>query len=448
MSNTMLIAQREFMTRVKSKSFLITTFLAPIGVVVFIATLVFIMQQGSDTKKEIVIVDPSGLLDGELGARQNISYEFSTTDVEQLKKDYEEGKNDGVLEIVPLPNTETIDHQINFFSDERLALDEIQSIENYVERKIREFKVVALGIDQDKVALLRTDVDVNQETVIDKDKDVSADSTLIGGLLGGVIAYIMFFLILLYGGQVMKSVMEEKINRIVEVLISSVKPFELMMGKIIGVGAVGITQLLLWAILIGVAFTVGAGLIPQPDPATMTGGMAEAMVDPEVAAEIQRAQGEATNKVYRVVNQIGEMNWIKIFPLLLFYFVGGYLAYASIFAAIGSAVGEDQNDAQSLTTIIMLPLMISIYIGFSAFQAPNSTLATWGSIIPLSSSIVMPVRLPVDPAWWHILLSVALLAIFVLGMVWLAAKIYRVGILMYGKKASFKELGKWVLYKG
>ncbi|MEL6123396.1 MAG: ABC transporter permease, partial [Bacteroidota bacterium] len=319
MSNTMLIAQREFMTRVKSKSFLITTFLAPIGVVVFIATLVFIMQQGSDTKKEIVIVDPSGLLDGELGARQNISYEFSTTDVEQLKKDYEEGKNDGVLEIVPLPNTETIDHQINFFSDERLALDEIQSIENYVERKIREFKVVALGIDQDKVALLRTDVDVNQETVIDKDKDVSADSTLIGGLLGGVIAYIMFFLILLYGGQVMKSVMEEKINRIVEVLISSVKPFELMMGKIIGVGAVGITQLLLWAILIGVAFTVGAGLIPQPDPATMTGGMAEAMVDPEVAAEIQRAQGEATNKVYRVVNQIGEMNWIKIFPLLLFY---------------------------------------------------------------------------------------------------------------------------------
>jgi len=174
---------------------------------------------------------------------------------------------------------------------------------------------------------------------------------------------------------------------------------------------------------------------------SMIGGMSE-----EDKAAMIAAQDP--DKIQQIMSEIGKLNWPMILPLVLFYFLTGYFAYAALFAAVGSAVGEDINEAQSLTLPIMMPLMLAFYIGFAAFQAPNSTVAVWGSIIPLTSSIVMPVRLPMDPPFWQIALSVVLLIGFVWSMTWLAARIYRVGILLYGKKASFKELGKWIFYKG
>ena len=443
MNNIGLISKREYITRVKSKTFLLTTFLTPLGFLLFFVLVGFIMSRGSDDQKNIVISDPSDLLNGELGLRKNINYTFSDDDLSLLQEAYAEGKSDGVLSVPPLDSAAIKDHGVMFFSDDRLALDEIESIERAVERKIREFKVVALGIDEDKISLLDTDVDVEQQGVKDKEKDISATSTLVGSILGGVISYIMFFLIFLYGAQVMRSVMEEKINRIVEVLISSVKPYELMMGKILGVGAVGLTQVIAWVGILIVGFFIAAavfGINMDPGDLTQMSGIDN--------AEVAAAMAEGNDKISEVMIEIGKMNWFVIIPLVIFYFLTGYLAYAAIFAAVGSAVGEDINEANSLTLPIMIPLMLAIYIGFAAINAPNSTVAVWGSLIPLTSSIVMPVRLPIDPPIWQLILSVLLLAGFVLFMVWVAARIYRIGILMYGKKASFKELGKWLFYKG
>ena len=442
MSNIWLITQREYITRVKSKTFLLTTFITPIGFLLFFGLVAFIMSRGSDNQRNIVISDPSGLLAGDLKLRDNISYEFSSSDLETLKQSYADGNSDGVLYVPPVINDSISNYDVVFYSDERLGLDEIRSIESGIDKKMRAYKVAALNLDEEKIAMLRTDVDIDLQSVKDTEKEISTESTKIGAIMGIGIAYIMFFLIFLYGAQVMRSVMEEKINRIVEVLISSVKPFDLMMGKILGVGAVGLTQIIAWMIILLVGFLVAGSVLgfggDMPDVSQVPG------MD---QAELASVMSEQQKLVNSTMTEIGKLNWWVILPLLIFYFLTGYLAYAALFAAVGSAVGEDINEAQSLTLPIMMPLMLAFYMGFSAMNAPNGSIGVWGSIIPLTSSIVMPVRLPVEPPVWQILLSVVLLIAFVLAMVWLAAKIYRVGILMYGKKASFKELGKWIFYK-
>lgn len=441
MRNIWLITKREYLTRVKSKTFLLTTFLTPLGIILFIAIIGFIMSRGSDDVKNIKVLDTGNLMSGELDVRSNIKYEFSTESLEALKGQYKNDEIDGVLEIVPLADSSAKEHSIKYFSDDRLAMDEINSFEDAVASQIRIYKVRTLGLDEDKIAMLKTKVTLGQESVKDKDKKVSANSTLIGSVLGGAIAYAMFFIILVYGSQVMRSVMEEKINRIVEVLISSVKPFELMMGKILGVGSVGLTQIGFWLILIPIALAIAQkflGISVDPDEITQMSGVPKE----ELGAAMQGSQA----KIAEILKEVMSMNWYLIIPLVLFYFFAGYFAYAALFAAVGSAVGEDVNEAQSLTLPVMMPLMIAMYIGFAAINAPNSSIATWGSIIPLTSSIVMPVRLPLDPPIWQIAASMILLIIFVIFFVWLAGRIYRVGILMYGKKASFKELGKWLFY--
>lgn len=442
MSNIWLITKREYTTRVKSKAFLLTTFATPIGFILFIALVGVIMSKGSDNQRDIVISDPSGLLAGELEIRENISYEFSNADLEELKQNYVEGKSDGVLFVPPVKNESIANYDVVFYSDERLGLDEINSIERGIDKKIRAYKLSALELDEAKIKLLRTNVDIDLQSVKDVEKEISTESTKVGAMMGIGISYIMFILIFAYGAQVMRSVMEEKINRIVEVLISSVKPFELMMGKILGVGAVGLTQVIAWMVIVLVGFVVAGSIFglggEMPDISQMPG------MD---QAELASVMSDQQSKMNGIFTEIGKLNWFYILPLLIFYFLTGYLAYAALFAAVGSAVGEDVNEAQSLTLPIMMPLMLAFYMGFSAMNAPNGSVGVWGSIIPLTSSIVMPVRLPVEPPIWQILLSVVLLIAFVLTMVWIAAKIYRVGILMYGKKASFKELGKWLFYK-
>ncbi len=440
--NIWLIAKREYLTRVKSKTFLLTTFLTPLGIILFFAVVAFIFSQGSDDIKKIAIQDSSDLLRNELKLRDNFDYSFSTLSIEQLKEQYLNGDIDGFLTLNALEDPTSKQYAFSYYSDDRLALDEIESIKDAVEKRIREYKVSALDLDEEKIALLKTEVTLEQNNIKDTAKKVSTTGTIVGSVLGGVIAYAMFFIILLYGSQVMRSVMEEKINRIVEVLISSVKPFELMMGKILGVGSVGLTQILIWLILF-----VVISIVAQPFLGSMMNPGDIAQI-PNAEGVIQAAEQVNKNKFVEVLGEVMNMNWWTIIPLLLFYFFMGYFAYAALFAAIGSAVGEDINEAQTLTLPVMMPLMLAIYIGIAAINAPNSTIATWGSIIPFTSSIVMPVRLPMDPPTWQILLSVVLLVVTVFLLVWLAARIYRVGILMYGKKASFKELAKWMMYKG
>ncbi|HQV65612.1 MAG: ABC transporter permease [Saprospiraceae bacterium] len=436
MNKIWLVTQREYLTRVTNKTFILTTLLAPLGILVFMAAVVLVMSTGSDKAKIINVYDPSGLLQNEFKSRDNLTFKFSNESMDAQKTLYKEKKINGILELPPLTDSLAKSYVYKYHSDDQLAMDENFAIESAIGKKIRDFKLKKLNIDAKTLENLDTDVQAEPETILE-DKKISSITTIVSSALGGIVGYAMFFIILFYGMQVMRSVMEEKINRIIEVLISSLKPFELMMGKVLGVGLVGLTQIGIWLILMPIIYFIGAALFginteAMPNPVND--------MNPEVALTFQ-------SKASQIFLELRSMNWWFILPLTLFYFLAGYFAYSALFAAIGSAVGEDINDANSLTFPIMMPLIFSIYIGFSAVNAPDSSLAVWSSMIPLLSSIVMPVRLPFDPPWWQIGISVVSLIIFTIFLVWLAARIYRVGILMYGKKATFKELSKWIFYK-
>lgn len=258
----------------------------------------------------------------------------------------------------------------------------------------------------------------------------------IAAVIGMVMAFFMYITVFVYGMMVMRSVMEEKTSRIVEVMISSVKPFPLMLGKIIGVGMVGLTQVLAWAILVPLML-IGVNLLFGFDMSTTN--LPEAPpelgdVDPQVLAA-------------QIMTELGTFNWWLILPLFLLYFLGGYFMYAALFAAVGSAMGDDLGEGQSLTIPITIPVILAFYITIAAIQSPNSGLAIWASYFPLFSPIVMPARLPFDPPWWEITISLILLIGTCIGLIWLSGRIYRVGILLYGKKVSLWEMSKWVFRK-
>jgi len=250
--------------------------------------------------------------------------------------------------------------------------------------------------------------------------------------------FFMYFAVFFYGMMVMRSVMEEKTSRIVEIMISSVKPFQLMLGKIMGVGAVGLTQLLIWAILIP-----GITML-----ATMIMG-----IDPDQQLEMAQNSGaaidveESTAMISQALNEIGNLNWYLLIPLFIVFFLGGFFLYASLFAAVGSAMSDDLGESQSLTLPITIPVILALYIMMAVIRSPNSSLAVWSSIFPLFSPIVMPARMAMGIPTWQIVVSILVLIGSVIFFIWLSGRIYRVGILMYGKKVSFKELGKWIFYK-
>jgi ABC-2 type transport system permease protein len=437
MSKIWLVTEREYITRVKNKTFILTTLLTPIGILLFSIAVAFVMSQGSDKTKTIHVVDTAGLVDQDIEGRKNLDFVFNNLSLDENKKLYKEGKCIGIIEILPMQDSLSDKYAFKYHSDDQLALDETSSIESAIAKKIRNYKLKKMSISEETLSKIDTDVTMIPETILD-DKKISSLTTVISSMLGIFVGFAMFFIILIYGSQVMRSVMEEKINRIIEVLISSVKPFDLMMGKVLGVGLVGLTQVAIWLLLIPIMFMISTHILGI-DTSTVN-----ALPDTNIP-EGQMLNAKA--KMTQIVVELQSMNWLKILPITFFYFLAGYFAYSALFAAVGSAVGEDINEAQSLTMPVMMPLIFAFYIGVSAVNAPDSTLAVWASMIPLLSSVVMPVRLPFDPPMWQILVSMVSLLIFTIFLVWLAARIYRVGILMYGKKASFKELAKWMMYK-
>lgn len=437
MNKIWLVTGREYFSRVKNKTFILTTILTPIGFLVFFIIMGFIMGSGSDKKKTIAVHDSANILDGELKGRDNLVFEFSDLPMDTLKSKTTSKDYIGVLQLLPLVDSLSLSYEVLYYSDDQLALDETNSIERAISKKVRNLKLIKLNIDESTLKTLDTEVTIVPKT-IEKEKEISSLTNVVSSILGGIVAYILFFIILIYGSQVMRSVMEEKINRIVEVLISSVTPFQLMMGKVIGVGLVGLTQIGIWIILIPIVYTIGS---------TFMGVDLQNVDAMTEMANSTQGMSTAQAKISQVMIELLNLDWAKIVPLTLIYFFGGYFAYAAMFAAVGSAVGEDINEAQSLTFPIMLPLILAMYIGFSAVNSPDSSLVVNASMIPLLSSIVMPARLPFDPPWWQIGISILSLILFTIFMVWLAARIYRVGILMYGKKASFKELAKWMRYR-
>lgn len=441
MSNINLIIGREYWTRVKSKTFLLTTFLAPIAIIAVYAVLGFLMTRGSDKSKTLAIIDNAGLTEGVELKKNNLIFEVSSLSLEDLKSKYKEGEYEGIIELPALDSSQR-EYNILFHADKTLAIDEEATVRSMFRRNIRDFKIRAFGIDESQLDLIDTDISIDPKTVTETEKEISSITSLVSSGVGAIVGFVLFFVILMFGSQVMRGVNEEKINRIIEVLISSVKPIELMIGKVLGIGLVGLTQFGIWAILLAV-ISIGSTIFFGID----VSGAATDNATSQMAQEVLADEG-IKEQITNVMRELFAINWALIIPLYLLYFILGYLLYSSLFAAVGAAAGDDINEAQALTTVVMLPLLAAFYIAVAAMRAPESTLSVWSSIFPLTAPVVMPVRLATGPPTWQIIASLISCILFVGFMIWLASRIYRVGILMYGKKANFKELGKWIFYKG
>lgn len=436
MDKLWLIVQREYLTRVKKMSFILATILTPLAFGLFFIVVGFIFSYEDGDVKQIAISDPGNVLSvSKIPNTKSITFTKPQKDLEELKKDVENEKYSGVIAIPIIKNLYDKSIEVDYFySENGLDIDSKNKIERSLNRFLREYKVNKLGLDKKNLEALEGELKLRTLSISDEEKDTSMKAG-VGAAIGGFMGFIMYMTVFIYGMMVMRSVMEEKVNRIVEVMISSVKPFQLMMGKIIGVGGVGLTQVAIWAILIPI-ISISVQLIFGFDPEAMNEGAAgmSGGVDQE----------EMAYQVAQVMIELKSQNWWLIAPLFVLYFLGGYFLYASLFAAVGSAMGDDLGEGQALTIPITIPVILALYIMMVAVKSPNSSLAVWASIFPLFSPIVMPSRLAFSPPAWQIALSVVVLIATCVFFVWLSARIYRVGILMYGKKVTLKEIGKWM----
>ncbi len=421
-----LIIRREYLSRVRKRSFILTTFLTPIGMLLLIIVPALLTSIGQ-SDKHIAVLDQSGYFQNGFPDKKQIYFKIENQPLDSLKAQLKAGQIDALLYI---PTFELNRPQgIKLYSEKPLGMLTQDYINTQVNLITEQARVNAAHIDRATYDQLKIDVPI-ESIVMEQDQERRSSSGLAFGI-GYVSAFLIYTLLLVYGMMVMRGVMEEKTNRIIEVMISAVKPFELMLGKIIGIGAVGITQFILWGALI-MLFQFFAGLFFvghfSSMPATSMNGI------------------NMEDKMYemqQVITAFQQTNLTGIVLAVVFYFLGGYLLYASIFAAIGAATGDD-GDSQAATFPVTAPIIISIFIMMQAVNDPDGKLAFWGSMIPLSSPIVMPARIPFGVPWWQLVLSMLFLVLGFLLFAWMAAKVYRTGILMYGKKTSFKEMWKWI----
>ena len=436
MNKLWLIVKREYLTRVKRRSFILATILTPLAFAVFFVVVGFIFQYQSDDKKKVAIIDEADIMNKVLKDENNLYFSFPGEDLATLKENFEALDYNGILVIPRLNDLLSKKHTIYYYSDEQLSLDIEMLLRSRISQSIRDYKIEALQLERAQLEALDTKVELEPEPINDADDDATSLTGAIAAGVGMIMGIIMYFTVFIYGMMVMRSVMEEKTNRIVEVMISSVRPFQLMLGKLIGVGGVGLTQIAIWAVLLPLIIFL-ANLFFGFD-ALAAGPMDANSLPTDLDPDDMEAQ------VSLMIAEIRNQNWWMILPLFVFYFVGGYFLYASLFAAVGSAMGDDLGEGQALTIPITIPVVLAVYIMIVAVQAPNSTLAVWSSIFPLFSPIVMPARLAFDPPVWEVVLSVVVLGLGSIFFVWLSGRIYRVGILLYGKKVTFKEIGRWM----
>jgi ABC-2 type transport system permease protein len=413
------------------------TFFSPIIFIALIAVVAYLSQLNSDKVRVIAILDESGLVQDVFKNTQNTTYHIlenmSVDDAKQLVK---ETKGSGLLHIDKLDDLKLNSNTITFYSEESPSLNFIRNIENRLEKKLTNLNLEKNGVDVAMINASKVKIDITQET-FEGEKTSKVDS-IIKLIFGGAAGYLLFMFIIIYGNMIMRSVIEEKTSRIIEVIISSVKPVQLMLGKIIGTSLAGITQFVIWIILGGFLMTM-ASLILGIDMAQMRTPqqdmMEQAMTNPEMNLQFQN-----------MANAFYNLPLANLIFAFIFFFIGGYLLYSSLYAAVGAAV-DNETDTQQFIFPIIMPLVLAVYIGiFTVIEDPHGTVSTVFSFIPLTSPVVMLMRIPFGvPLWQQIASLLVLIGTFML-TVWFAAKIYRVGILMYGKKPSYKELIKWIRY--
>ncbi len=420
MNKLWLIIQREYLTRVKKRSFLLTTLLVPFALIAFVVVVAFIFSYSANQNK-IAVINDSGL-EIKLKDTEKVYFDVANESLDDLKKTYQKKGYNGVLYLPKVKNLKQTEVRVKYYSEDQISITTKEFIQRELADKIREIKIDSSQINRAVLESFNTDIALEEVGLSmtesgeleEEDKTNSANIATAMGMIMGFIIYLVLFI---YGSMVMRSVMEEKMNRIVEVMISSVKPFQLMLGKIIGVGGVGLTQILIWAILIPTLNFIVSLIIP---------------IDPDALQSSQLTTAQSEDMMYQmamVIENVKAQNWGLILPMFIFYFLGGYFIYSSMFAAVGSAIGDDLGESQSLTLPITLPVILAIYIAIAVTENPTSGLATFSSIFPLFSPIVMPARLPFNPPIWEIVVSMIVMVASVAFFTWLSGRIYRVGIL-------------------
>ena len=436
MKNIFLITRREYLTQVKKKSFVILTLLAPVLMIAFAAFIAFLFK-ANESSSTFNVVDKSGLFIGNLKSDASIKYVFVPRENEKALTSTLKDM-DGIEGLLIIPelkdnNFDELEKNSKLLINKKIGFDTKMSVVADLSRIIKQEKIKKLGISEDQIINLDKNFDLNTQNVVDNNK---ADSDLDFGIKSGlsmVLMYAVFMFIIIYGVRVMRSVLEEKNNRVVEIIISSVKPFELMMGKILGVTLVALTQFSIWitmsvvgAVFLNTGFSAMQKQIPGSEqPAEMI----EKFDIKQTASEVSHI--------------LLDMNYPLIIFVFIVFFLLGYIFYSSMYAAIGSAV-DNETETQQFTLFAIIPLMIGMYGSFTIMNNPEGPLGFWLSIIPFTSPVAMIARIPFGVPGWQIALSIFLLVISTLLMIYIAAKVYRVGILMYGNKASAKEIWKWI----
>jgi len=434
MNHLPLIIKREYLAKVKNKSFILMTFLSPLFIVALLSLIAYLTSVNNEKVRTISVLDESGILSETLISSDQILYEsLNGMDLEDAKTTSNSNKAYGLLHVPDLA-LEDVSEKIKFYSKESPSLSLISSLESKIEKRIGELKLKKMGVDLSKISASKTYVNINQEDF--EGVKTSKAGSFLKLVFGGATGYLLFMFIIIYGNLIMRSVIEEKSSRIIEVIISSVKPIQLMLGKIFGTSLAGITQFAIWVILIAIlSFAAsnffGIDLSANPQQEMITAAVSDVNANSELQA---------------LIAELHSLPLINLIVAFVLFFVGGYLLYSSLYAAIGAAVDNETDTQQFLMPVVIL-LVVGFYVGFfTALEDPHGTISVVFSYIPFTSPIVMLIRIPFGVPIWEQILSLSVLIFSFLVTVWIAAKIYRVGILMHGKKPSYKDLIKWLKY--
>lgn len=434
MNHLPLIIKREYLTKVKNKSFIVMTFLSPLIMIGLIALVSYLSQLNNDKVRVLTVLDESGVVKNIFENTEHTRYQIlENKSLSEAKKIVKETGSLGLLYVAKPNTTSAVSNRITFFSDESPSISLISDLESKLEQKLTDIKLQENGLDVAMLNASKIHVNISQESF--SGQKTSKMDSFVKLIFGGAAGYLLFMFIIIYGNMIMRSVIEEKTSRIIEVIISSVKPIQLMLGKIIGTSLAGITQFVIWIVIGGILLSImslvfGVNInTPQQDM------VEQAMANPEMTSEIQN-----------IINAFLNLPLANLIAAFILFFVGGYLLYSSLYAAIGAAV-DNETDTQQFMLPIIMPLVLGVYIGFfTVIEDPHGTVSTIFSFIPFTSPVVMLMRIPFGVPIWQQMLSLLILIATFMVTVWFAAKIYRVGILMYGKKPTYKELIKWIKY--
>ncbi len=436
-----LIIQREYLNRVRKKSFIIMTLIGPILMAAMFVVPIWLATMEDEEIRKIAVIDETNSFEKALTSNETTIFDFRKNEnIDSLKANLNEL---GYYAILLIPKSDSL-IDVQLYSDQKSSISVLNMIRGRIENEIEKRNLRERGIEENVLEEISANIKVDTYTV--KEGKEEKSSTGVAMAIGFIGAFMIYMFVFIYGAQVMRGVIEEKTSRIVEVIISSVRPFQLMMGKILGIALVALTQFFLWIILTAGIIFVAQGVI-MPDKADINQEqLAENMASDPMTNEL--VNDATASGAEDILNTLKTVPIAKTLLIFLFYFLGGYLLYAALFGAIGAAV-DNETDTQQFMLPITIPLILAIVVAQTVVKNPESALSFWFSIIPFTSPVIMMIRVPFENvATWELLLSMFLLIVTFIGTIWVGAKIYRTGILMYGKKVDYKELWKWLRYKG